>query len=117
MCPDCGTPLPKDAALMGLCPQCLLSMALEDEENPTLQGPGPGGILGERYQIREVLGRGGMGGYIGRSTFASVSAASFRSSCQRSRSSSLGTTRTGGGSETLPSIAYCVVFRKNAVRA
>jgi hypothetical protein len=34
-------------------------MALEDEENPTLQGPGPGGILGERYQIREVLGRGG----------------------------------------------------------
>jgi len=47
VCPDCGTPLPKDAALMGLCPQCLLSMALEDEENPTLQGPGPGGILGE----------------------------------------------------------------------
>src|SRR3989304_4415357 len=62
VCPDCGTPLPKDAALMGLCPQCLLSMALEDdEENPTLQGQGPGGILGERYQIREVLGRGGMG--------------------------------------------------------
>ncbi len=61
VCPDCGTPLPKDAALMGLCPQCLLSMALEDEENPTLHGSSPGGILGERYQIREVLGRGGMG--------------------------------------------------------
>ena len=61
MCPDCGTPLPKDAALRGLCPQCLLSMALEDEESPTLHGSSPGGILGERYQIREVLGRGGMG--------------------------------------------------------
>jgi len=62
VCPDCGTPLPKDAALMGLCPQCLLSMALEDDqENPTLQGKVPGKILGERYQIREILGRGGMG--------------------------------------------------------
>ncbi len=61
VCPDCGTPLPKDAALMGLCPQCLLSMALEDEESPTLHGSSPGGILGERYQIRDVLGRGGMG--------------------------------------------------------
>ena len=46
---------------MGLCPQCLLSMALEDEESETLHGSSPGGILGERYQIREVLGRGGMG--------------------------------------------------------
>jgi serine/threonine protein kinase len=36
-------------------------MALEDEESPTLHGSSPGGILGERYQIREVLGRGGMG--------------------------------------------------------
>ena len=60
-CPDCGRPLPREAALLGLCPQCLLSMALEDEEVPTLHGQGPGGILGERYQIREVLGRGGMG--------------------------------------------------------
>src|SRR3990172_6223940 len=57
VCPDCGTPLPKDAALMGLCPQCLLSMALEDEENPTLQGPGHGGILGERYKAMRVLVR------------------------------------------------------------
>jgi WD40 repeat protein/predicted Ser/Thr protein kinase len=61
VCPDCGTPLPKEAALLGLCPQCLLSMALEDDDLPTLHGSSPGGILGERYQIREVLGRGGMG--------------------------------------------------------
>jgi len=46
---------------MGLCPQCLLSMALEDDEPETLHGEGAGRILGERYQIREVLGRGGMG--------------------------------------------------------
>ncbi|HEY7817676.1 MAG TPA: serine/threonine-protein kinase, partial [Vicinamibacteria bacterium] len=59
VCPDCGTPLPREAALMGLCPQCLLSLALEDEEAETRQGTGR--ILGERYQIREVLGRGGMG--------------------------------------------------------
>jgi serine/threonine-protein kinase len=45
---------------MGLCPQCLLSLALEDEEAETLQGDA-GRVLGERYQIREVLGRGGMG--------------------------------------------------------
>ena len=61
VCPDCERPLPKDASLMGLCPQCLLSMALEDEEPETLHGEGAGRILGERYQIREVLGRGGMG--------------------------------------------------------
>jgi WD40 repeat protein len=36
-------------------------MALEDEEPETLHGERAGLILGERYQIREVLGRGGMG--------------------------------------------------------
>ncbi len=61
VCPDCGKALPEEKGLLGLCPQCLLSMALEDEERPTLHGSSPGGILGERYQIREVLGRGGMG--------------------------------------------------------
>jgi hypothetical protein len=70
VCPDCGTPLPRDAGLMGLCPQCLLSMALEGEEDesPTLHGSSPGGILGERYQIREVLGRGAWERYTAPST-------------------------------------------------
>ncbi len=53
---------------MGLCPSCLLSMALSDEESPTLHGSSPGLILGERYQIREVLGRGGRGRPIEHST-------------------------------------------------
>jgi hypothetical protein len=35
-------------------------MALEEEEPETLHGSSPGVLLGERYQIREVLGRGGM---------------------------------------------------------
>ncbi len=79
-CPDCGTPLPSDPATEGLCPQCLLNLALVDferdgvrdeiptvargvEEMPTAagEGPSPGKILGDRYQIREALGRGGMG--------------------------------------------------------
>ncbi len=53
--------------MSGLCPQCLLSLALRDSdlgrdpgEAPTLDG-GSGRILGERYQMRELLGRGGMG--------------------------------------------------------
>jgi hypothetical protein len=36
-------------------------MALGDVESPTLHGPSPYGILGDSYQIGEVLGRGGMG--------------------------------------------------------
>ena len=74
-CPDCGTPLPSDPGSEGLCPQCLLSLALVDaaDESPTAvrgsedvpgaahEGPAPGQILGDRYQIREALGRGGMG--------------------------------------------------------
>jgi len=27
-CPDCGTELPTDAAISGLCPQCLFSLAM-----------------------------------------------------------------------------------------
>jgi hypothetical protein len=36
-------------------------MALEEEEPETLHGSSPGGLLGEKYQIREALGRGGVG--------------------------------------------------------
>jgi WD40 repeat protein len=60
--------LPADGAIQGLCPQCLLSLALDGsdlsrglDELPTLDGAGRGRILGERYQMRELLGRGGMG--------------------------------------------------------
>jgi len=67
-CPDCGTELLSDPATEGLCPQCLLSLALlggEPDEQPTLHRRGEtlssGQILGERYQIRSLLGRGGMG--------------------------------------------------------
>jgi WD40 repeat protein len=68
-CPDCGTEIAAEPGLPELCPKCLLSLALresdpisEDEsEALTLDRPSAGHILGERYQIREVLGRGGMG--------------------------------------------------------
>ena len=67
-CPDCGTELSSDRATEGLCPKCLLSLALHDfEPGPdladaaTLDGPSAGRILGGRYQMRELLGRSGMG--------------------------------------------------------
>lgn len=68
-CPDCGTELPTDGAAEGLCPQCLLSLAFHDlgpgggldAEAETLDRPSAGRILGERYQMRERLGQGGMG--------------------------------------------------------
>ena len=73
-CPDCGAELVSEPGLPRLCPQCLLSLALQqspaaspggdggsDPEALTVDRPAPGRILGERYQIREVLGRGGMG--------------------------------------------------------
>jgi hypothetical protein len=68
VCPDCGTDLTSDPAIGDLCPQCLLSLALlgsgvaeDPEELETLEKATAGRILGERYQIRELLGRGGMG--------------------------------------------------------
>ena len=57
-----------EPGIPGLCPQCLLSLALvaappeaEESEASTLEGPGAGRVLGDRYQVRELLGRGGMG--------------------------------------------------------
>jgi len=55
----------------GLCPRCLLSLALLPPvheptadwapDGPSLDSPAAGQIRGERYQMRELLGRGGMG--------------------------------------------------------
>ena len=66
-CPQCGSGSVSDA-VEGLCPQCLLSLALlesprwHDAADATTQyGAAPGRLLGNRYQIRELLGRGGMG--------------------------------------------------------
>ena len=67
-CPDCRTELSSDRATKGLCPKCLLSLALHDvepggdlAEAATLDRPSAGRVLGGRYQMREILGRGGMG--------------------------------------------------------
>ena len=69
-CSHCGAELVSEPGIPGLCPQCLLSLALRgsdpparsDDEAVTLEHPfSPGRIVGERYQVREVLGRGGMG--------------------------------------------------------
>lgn len=79
-CPDCGTQVVSEPGIPGLCPQCLLSLALREspaaspgagaepetgDASPltaaTLDRLGAGRVLGERYQIRELLGRGGMG--------------------------------------------------------
>jgi WD40 repeat protein len=67
-CPECGTELPSHGAVSGFCPQCLFSLTLQDsdpdrdpDEAPSLDAQGTGRILGERYQMWELLGRGGMG--------------------------------------------------------
>ena len=74
-CPDCGSELVSEPGMPRLCPQCLLSLALRESPSPpgaapdrsaqdglgTLDRLAAGRVLGERYQIRELLGRGGMG--------------------------------------------------------
>ena len=59
-CSRCGGALMSEPGLPGLCPSCLLGFALQ-EPDPSLDRLFPGRILGERYQILEHLGRGGMG--------------------------------------------------------
>ena len=77
VCPSCGTPLSREPWSEGLCPSCVFSLALEDSaveadllvepgEAPTLQFTpdqtfSEGEIQGDRYRIRSLLGRGGMG--------------------------------------------------------
>ena len=74
-CPACGTDVSRERESSGLCPACLIELALEDTgleaelepgEAPTLRfTPGTtfseGEIQGDRYRIRLLLGRGGMG--------------------------------------------------------
>ena len=67
-CPQCGTDARSEAGIEGLCPQCLFSLALLESPSPvysadapTQYGASTGRLLGDRYQIRELLGRGGMG--------------------------------------------------------
>ena len=75
-CSACNTPLSQEGDSVGLCPGCLLELALDDtsfeaevlqdpEDAPTLQYSGytfeEGQIQGERDRVRSLLGRGGMG--------------------------------------------------------
>ena len=73
-CVECGTPLSTEPWSKGLCPHCLLELAVQGSSQDSLDGeetrefaPGPeaelspGRILGHRYQIRSRLGHGGMG--------------------------------------------------------
>ena len=76
-CSACGTDVSRERWSAGLCPGCLIDLALDDtsleaelliepDEAPTLQFTpdqtfSEGQIHGERYRIRSLLGRGGMG--------------------------------------------------------
>ena len=75
-CPICGSVLSRERGSEGLCLSCLMELALESpslmdeiegsEEAPTLDFAGgrtfsEGQVLGKRYRIRALLGRGGMG--------------------------------------------------------
>ena len=74
-CPACGTPLSQEGSSEGLCPACVFELALDspslasEPEEPDDEGTlvysreayFPGQVLGKRYRIRSLLGRGGMG--------------------------------------------------------
>ncbi len=75
VCASCGGELSLELSSAGLCPGCLIDLALESpalmselehpQEAETLAFSettfAPGTILGKRYRIRSALGRGGMG--------------------------------------------------------
>jgi serine/threonine protein kinase len=67
-CPRCGTPLSSGPGIAALCPRCLTTLLPGSEpidgRLPAASGPeriAPGHLLGKRYDIREALGRGGIG--------------------------------------------------------
>ena len=79
-CPDCGGPLAEEGWSEELCPRCLMRLALVESSDPELeagvdatpltqnlpsQALSSGQILGKRYGIRTLLGRGGMGAVLG----------------------------------------------------
>ena len=75
VCASCGSELSQELSSEGLCPGCLIDLALDSpalmdelqhpEEAETLASSegslDPGSIRGDRYRIRSALGKGGMG--------------------------------------------------------
>ena len=75
-CRDCGAPLVTGGGLGGRCARCLLELAIEDSQqvesvsSETITAAAPAGalgllqptlILGARYRLLRLLGRGGQG--------------------------------------------------------
>jgi WD40 repeat protein/predicted Ser/Thr protein kinase len=59
-CSHCGSELISEPGIPGWCPQCLLGLALHGPDG-AFELLRPGRILGNRYRLLEILGRGGMG--------------------------------------------------------
>jgi WD40 repeat protein/predicted Ser/Thr protein kinase len=59
-CAHCGAELILEPGIPGWCPQCLIGLALPQPDG-AFELLRPGRILGNRYQLLEMLGRGGMG--------------------------------------------------------
>jgi WD40 repeat protein/predicted Ser/Thr protein kinase len=65
-CPQCGAEIPGDSARLGLCPQCLLRLGIDDSapDLSTLTWTSQQVQAGERfgpYRVVRLLGEGGMG--------------------------------------------------------
>lgn len=60
ICPKCGSVIPGEESIDGLCPECLLNLGLEEWSGDTAPETVPGSLIGH-YRINCMLGRGGMG--------------------------------------------------------